>query len=142
MVEETKIANIKTMSKSVQEAETIRKMFFAMSEDIRAIIKLADKLYNMRTLHYLKDERTRNSHDTLTSTRLGDRLGISWMKDERGSQSEALKPDIQPHSRVLYRKSEQTAYLARWRNRYTGRVGTQTSPILSPAAPNTPTPST
>ncbi len=36
MVEgETKIASIKTMSKSVQEAETIRKMFFAMSEDIR-----------------------------------------------------------------------------------------------------------
>ena len=64
MVEgETKIANIKTMSKSVQEAETIRKMFFAMSEDIRVIIiKLADKLHNMRTLHYLKDERaSRNS---------------------------------------------------------------------------------
>ena len=39
MVEgETKIANLKTMSKSVAEAETIRKMFFAMSKDIRVII--------------------------------------------------------------------------------------------------------
>ncbi|MFA6905414.1 MAG: HD domain-containing protein, partial [Sphaerochaeta sp.] len=68
MVEgETKIANLKTMNKSLAEAETIRKMFFAMSKDIRVIIiKLADKLHNMRTLQHLKAERAREiAGDTL-----------------------------------------------------------------------------
>src|SRR5574344_134107 len=46
----TKISRI-TQDKSIQEAETIKKMFFAMSKDLRVIlIKLADKLHNMRTL--------------------------------------------------------------------------------------------
>jgi GTP pyrophosphokinase len=61
MVEgETKIANLKAMNKSIQEAETIRKMFFAMSKDIRVIIiKLADKLHNMRTLQHHKPQRAK-----------------------------------------------------------------------------------
>ncbi|NLL25513.1 MAG: bifunctional (p)ppGpp synthetase/guanosine-3',5'-bis(diphosphate) 3'-pyrophosphohydrolase, partial [Spirochaetales bacterium] len=120
MVEgETKIASIKTMSKSVQEAETIRKMFFAMSEDIRVIIiKLADKLHNMRTLHHLKNERAREiANDTLDIyAPLADRLGISWMKDELEDLSlKTLKPDTYNHIQeyLLSKKSEQTAYLTR-----------------------------
>ena len=47
----TKISRLKSESKSLQEAETIRKMFFAMGKDMRVIIiKLSDKLHNMRTL--------------------------------------------------------------------------------------------
>ncbi|MGX8685996.1 MAG: HD domain-containing protein, partial [Spirochaetales bacterium] len=46
----TKIANIKSLSKSAAEAETIRKMFIAMSKNMPIIIiKLSDKLHNMRT---------------------------------------------------------------------------------------------
>jgi len=120
MVEsETKISNIKAMSRSVQEAETIRKMFFAMSKDIRVIIiKLADKLHNMRTLQHLKPERAKEiAGETLDIfAPLADRLGISWLKDELEDLSlKILKPDtfqyIQDY--LLSKKGEQTAYLNR-----------------------------
>ena len=116
---ETKIANLKTMSKSVAEAETIRKMFFAMSKDIRVIIiKLADKLHNMRTLQHLNRDRAREiASSTLDIfAPLADRLGISWLKDELEDLSlTTLKPDtfdyIQEY--LLSKKSEQRAYLSR-----------------------------
>ena len=120
MVEgETKIANLKTMSKSVAEAETIRKMFFAMSKDIRVIIiKLADKLHNMRTLQHLNNDRAREiASGTLDIfAPLADRLGISWLKDELEDLSlKVLKPDtfnyIQEY--LLSKKSAQRAYLSR-----------------------------
>ena len=120
MVEsETKISNLKAMSRSVQEAETIRKMFFAMSKDIRVIIiKLADKLHNMRTLQHLKPERAKEiAGETLDIfAPLADRLGISWLKDELEDLSlKILKPDtfqyIQDY--LLSKKGEQTAYLNR-----------------------------
>ena len=120
MVEsETKISNLKAMSRSVQEAETSRKMFFAMSKDIRVIIiKLADKLHNMRTLQHLKPERAKEiAGETLDIfAPLADRLGISWLKDELEDLSlKILKPDtfqyIQDY--LLSKKGEQTAYLNR-----------------------------
>ncbi|MFA6681352.1 MAG: HD domain-containing protein, partial [Sphaerochaeta sp.] len=120
MVEsETKISNLKAMSRSVQEAETIRKMFFAMSKDIRVIIiKLADKLHNMRTLQHLKPDRAKEiAGETLDIfAPLADRLGISWLKDELEDLSlKILKPDtfqyIQEY--LLSKKGEQTAYLNR-----------------------------
>ncbi|HKL56770.1 MAG TPA: RelA/SpoT family protein [Sphaerochaeta sp.] len=120
MVEsETKISNLKAMSRSVQEAETIRKMFFAMSKDIRVIIiKLADKLHNMRTLQHLKPERAKEiAGETLDIfAPLADRLGISWLKAELEDLSlKILKPDtfqyIQDY--LLSKKGEQTAYLNR-----------------------------
>jgi len=116
---ETKIASLKTMSKSVAEAETIRKMFFAMSKAIRVIIiKLADKLHNMRTLQHLNNDRAREiASDTLDIfAPLADRLGISWLKDELEDLSlKTLKPDtfnyIQEY--LLSKKSAQRAYLSR-----------------------------
>lgn len=120
MVEsETKISNLKAMSRSAQEAETIRKMFFAMSKDIRVIIiKLADKLHNMRTLQHLKPERAKEiAGETLDIfAPLADRLGISWLKAELEDLSlKILKPDtfqyIQDY--LLSKKGEQTAYLNR-----------------------------
>ncbi|MDY4610649.1 MAG: bifunctional (p)ppGpp synthetase/guanosine-3',5'-bis(diphosphate) 3'-pyrophosphohydrolase [Sphaerochaetaceae bacterium] len=120
MVEgETKIANLKAMNKSLQEAETIRKMFFAMSKDIRVIIiKLADKLHNMRTLQHLKPQRAKEIASECLDiyAPLADRLGISWLKDELEDLSlKILKPDtfqyIQDY--LLSKKGEQTAYLGR-----------------------------
>ena len=81
----TKISIMRAKSKSVQGAESIRKMLFAMTKDIRVIlIKLADKLHNMSTLEYLPEEkRKRIAQECLDIyAPLADRLGISWMKIE------------------------------------------------------------
>jgi GTP pyrophosphokinase len=81
----TKIATVKAKNKSVQTTETIRKMLFAMVKDIRVIlIKLADKLHNMRTLEYKKEHRRRAiAQETLDIyAPLAGRLGIAWLKDE------------------------------------------------------------
>jgi len=81
----TKISQIRGMSKTAQQAETIRKMLFAMVKDIRVImIKLADKLHNMRTLEYLEDgSRKRIATECLEIyAPLAGRLGMSRIKDE------------------------------------------------------------
>lgn len=86
LVEElSRVASLKAKNKTIQAAETIRKMLFAMAKDLRVIIvKLADKLDNMRTLRYLdEDDRRRIASECLdVFAPLADRLGISWMKDE------------------------------------------------------------
>lgn len=116
---ETKISGLKVKNKSQREAETIRKMFFAMSEDIRVIIiKLADKLHNMRTLQHLAPERAREIANECLDiyAPLADRLGMSWLKGELEDQSlKILKPDAFQYIEgyLLSKKSERTAYLNR-----------------------------
>jgi GTP pyrophosphokinase len=81
----SRLAALKAKNKTVQAAETIRKMLFAMARDIRVIIiKLADKLDSMRTLKYLEEERQKEIAAECLDifAPLADRLGISWMKDE------------------------------------------------------------
>ena len=81
----TKISVIRGMSKSVQQAETIRKMLFAMVKDIRVIlIKLADKLHNMRTLEHLEEaKRKRIATECLEIyAPLAARLGMSRIRSE------------------------------------------------------------
>ncbi len=83
--EVTRIATLKAKNKTIQAAEKIRKMLFAMTKDIRVIIvKLADKLDSMRTLKWLpEDDRKRIATECLDIfAPLADRLGISWLKDE------------------------------------------------------------
>ncbi len=81
----TRIADISAKNKTNQEAESIRKMLFAMVQDIRVIlIKLADKLHTMQTLDHLpENQRKTVAQECLDIyAPLADRLGISWMKDE------------------------------------------------------------
>ncbi|MCY1151705.1 MAG: RelA/SpoT family protein [Sphaerochaetaceae bacterium] len=115
----TKIEVLKTDNKSVQEAETIRKMFFAMSKDARVIIiKLADKLHNMRTVKFLKPERAKEfATETLDIyAPLADRLGISWVKEELEDLSlETINKETFDYVQgyLLSKKGEQAAYLKR-----------------------------
>ncbi|MCF0262067.1 MAG: bifunctional (p)ppGpp synthetase/guanosine-3',5'-bis(diphosphate) 3'-pyrophosphohydrolase [Sphaerochaetaceae bacterium] len=93
----TKIAAIRNLSKSAAEAETIRKMFIAMSKNMPVIIiKLADKLHNMSTLQYMEPGRAKEIASACLDiyAPLADRLGISWMKAELEDLSlKTLKPD-------------------------------------------------
>ncbi len=115
----TKISILKVKNKSVQEAETIRKMLFAMAKDIRVIlIKLADKLHNMNTLQHLSPERRKIIAGECLDiyAPLADRMGISWMKAELEDLAlKNLNPDTYQYIKefLLAKKSERSEYLRR-----------------------------
>lgn len=81
----SRISGLKLQNKTVQQAESIRKMFFAMVNDIRIIlVRLADRLDKMRNLKVFPEDQQRTiAQETIDIwAPLANRLGISFIKDE------------------------------------------------------------
>jgi len=115
----SRLSSVRAKVKTVQGAESMRKMLFALTGDIRVIlVKLADKLDSMRTLKWLPEERQKliaaECLDIFAP--LADRLGISWMKDELEDLSlKALNREAfdQIKEIVSAKKDEREKFLAR-----------------------------
>ena len=99
-----------------EQAENFRKMILAMSQDIRVLIKLADRLHNMRTLQFRAPEnQSLIAQETLDIyAPLADRLGIDWIKSELEDLSfRYLNPEEyqQPGQRGGLKKEEREKYI-------------------------------
>jgi len=94
----TKLTRLELQSDQTKHAENFRKLVLAMSEDIRVLlVKLADRLHNMRTLHFIKkpDKRRRIAVETMEIyAPLAERMGMQQVKDELEDYSFAeINPD-------------------------------------------------
>ncbi len=94
----TKLSRLEVQSESTKEAENLRKLVLAMSSDIRVLlVKLADRLHNMRTLHHIKDpaRRRRIALETMDLyAPLASRIGMEKVKRELEELAFAeLNPD-------------------------------------------------
>ncbi len=107
----------KASDRAEMQAENLRKMFLAMAKDIRVIIiKLADRLHNMRTLkHMPMDKQQRIARETLDIySPIAQRLGISKIKVELDDLSlKYLQPDVYYDlvDKIAIRKSEREKYI-------------------------------
>jgi guanosine-3',5'-bis(diphosphate) 3'-pyrophosphohydrolase len=114
----TKISQMSFRNTHEKQSENIRKMIIAMGRDIRVVlVKLADRLHNMRTLNHMPlDRQISIAQETLDIyAPLANRLGISWVKMELEDLSlRYLKPEIyyKLSQRVAKKKKEREKYIS------------------------------
>ncbi|MCA1661314.1 MAG: RelA/SpoT family protein [Novosphingobium sp.] len=94
----TKLSKIEAMGENERAAENLRKFLLAMSEDLRVLlVKLADRLHNMRTLHFIKSEekRKRIARETMDIyAPLAERVGMyEYMREMQLLAFEQLEPE-------------------------------------------------
>ena len=101
----TKLSRIELQSDHTKHAENFRKLVLAMSNDIRVLlVKLADRLHNMQTLHFIRDaeKRKRIALETLEIySPLAERMGMHQMKDQLEELSFA---ELNPEARASVAK--------------------------------------
>jgi GTP pyrophosphokinase len=118
----TKISQLRGQSRTVQKAETIRKILLAMARDVRVIIiKLADKLHNMRTLQFLDPERQKRIAEECLEiySPLAGRLGMYRIKSQLEDEAlRVLQPAVYEQLRqfVTQRRDDRHEYLLRLRD--------------------------
>lgn len=133
----TKIAHISDLSKERQQAENVRKMVLAMITDVRVVlIKLADRLHNMRTMQFLKPEkRARISQETLDIyAPIAHRLGMGKLRSELEDLAfQNLYPDEYRRlaKDVDARRPELEAILARIKETITAKLQENDVPIVA-----------
>lgn len=115
----TKLGQLSYSADKIEvQAENLRKMFLAMAKDIRVIlIKLADRLHNMRTLQYMRPEKQKEkARETMDIyAPIAQRLGISKIKIELDDLAlKYLQPDVYYDlvDKINLRKSEREAFVA------------------------------
>ncbi len=94
----TKLSKLEQMPEDERAAENLRKFFLAMSEDLRVLlVKLADRLHNMRTLHFIKspEKRERIARETMDIyAPLAERVGMyEYMREMQLLAFEQLEPE-------------------------------------------------
>jgi GTP pyrophosphokinase len=94
----TKLSKIEQMPEDERAAENLRKFLLAMSEDLRVLlVKLADRLHNMRTLHFIKDpaKRRRIARETMEIyAPLAERVGMyEYMREMQMLAFEQIEPE-------------------------------------------------
>ncbi|MDK9716973.1 MAG: bifunctional (p)ppGpp synthetase/guanosine-3',5'-bis(diphosphate) 3'-pyrophosphohydrolase [Trichlorobacter sp.] len=113
----TKISKIHFKTKEENQAENFRKMLIAMANDIRVIlVKLADRLHNMRLLQFQPDTKQRSiSRETMDIyAPIAHRLGISWIKTELEDLSfRYLQPDVyfDLSTKIQRKKQERESFI-------------------------------
>jgi GTP diphosphokinase / guanosine-3',5'-bis(diphosphate) 3'-diphosphatase len=129
----TKLGRIPYSSREIQQAENLRKMLIAMNEDIRVIIiKLADRLHNMRTSEYWDEQKQRDKarENMEVYAPIAHRLGIRTVKEELEDLSLRVLDPVAYHeieNGLELRASERNAFIEMTKKRIMERVS-QTIP--------------
>jgi guanosine-3',5'-bis(diphosphate) 3'-pyrophosphohydrolase len=124
----TKLNKVPFTTKEEQQAENVRKMLLAMAQDIRVIIiKLADRLHNMRTIGYLPDQKRRDkAKETMdVFAPLAHRLGIRAVKEELEDLSLRILDPIaykEIEEALALRESDRNAFIESIKQRITDNL--------------------